>query len=224
MLKNYKPLLLNDLFQLYLQQKYNINSNHVIHSFNVNYFLDEEEAISVDIDFFENIFEEVHLTKQENGEFFLELFDLKNSLVTDFDNCYEKNLMDVSYVRIIGYLEKQEILLNKDLPTGYIHTIELQNVIVESRQPDWYLDHLLKKYLHLRNRQEIPFLILPTPYLKRSSIIEKEIASYFGVYFQVVKAQIAEVNGIEYIEAVQLSELKEKYSSEPVDEFLGLIQ
>lgn len=223
MLINYKPFLLNDLFQLYLQQKFNINSSRVVYSFNVNYFLDQKEADSIDLGYFERIFEEVHLTIQESGEYLLELFDLKDSILQDFDNSYEQKILDASYMRIIDFLHEQELLLNKSADFGCTRTKKLETVTVNDGQPDLYMSQLLEKYLYLKTRQEIPFLRVPTPYLKRNKLVERKITSYFSACFQEIQVQIIEIDGIDYIKTVQLSELKEEYLSYPIDDFLEFI-
>lgn len=224
MLEKCKPLLVNDMFQLYLQQKYNINSEQFVYSFNVNYFLNEEEAKNIDADFFEEFFEEVHVTPQEDGEYLLELFDLKKFLVQEFDDCYEKKLLDPSYLHIIEFLDKQELLINKNSISNFDEIIRLSNRTAADKQPDWYLDLVSEKYLYLKHRYDIPFLIVPTPYIKRNSSVEEALASYFGSYFQEIKVQTIEVNGQDYIKAIHLGELRKAYSISYSESFTNLMQ
>jgi len=97
--KKYKPLLLNDLIELFIQQKYNYDENK---HFCINYFIGKDLVNDVDINYFNGIFEEVHLTKQEDENFSLELFNLKESVLVQFDFYYQNNLLDDAYTHIIA--------------------------------------------------------------------------------------------------------------------------
>lgn len=225
MLKNYKPFLLNDMFQLYLQQKYNLNSDQFVYSFNQNYFLNEKEAMNISFDYFESIFEEVHLTKQEDGEYLLELFDLKESVLREFDYSYEKKLLDESFVSIIDFVDQQEVLLNKGLLSGYTKVRKINALEGIHYESDLYLTQVMKKYSFLKGRQGTSTLILSTPYLKWTKGVEEKIVFYFSRYFHEIRFHYNKFEEINFIVAVELGELKEEYTlSTTIDDLLSLIQ
>ncbi|MBO0991651.1 hypothetical protein [Bacillus sp. SD088] len=166
MVKDYKPLLLNDMFQLYLQQRYNINRSDYVYHFNISYLMNEKEAAQFDFGYFEQLFEEVHLTKQENGEFFLELFNLKKTILQEFDYNYENKLLDDSYIHIINYLEQQEILITKKPKSGYLQSKKISTTKRIPIKSSLFLNQLIRKYSFLNNRYGKAFIIIPTPFIK----------------------------------------------------------
>ncbi|MFS0646409.1 hypothetical protein AB1L08_15975 [Siminovitchia sp. 179-K 8D1 HS] len=224
MLWSYKPLLLNDMFQLYLQQKYNINSNDTVYSFNINYHLNEKEASQFNYEFFENIFNEVHLTEQEKGEYSLELFDLKDSIIKKFDLCYKKKYLDESYVHIIKFLEQQEILVVKSSHSGYIQSKKIKTVDHVQNKPDLFLTQLIKKFSFLKYRYDQTYIIIPTPFIKCTKSVEEKISFYFGYHFQEISLNLAKINGENYIVEIELNELKEGEIAKSIENLLLLIQ
>lgn len=224
MLKNYKPFLLNDMFQLYLQQKYNLNSDQFVYSFNQNYFLNKKEAMNISFDYFESIFEEVHLTEQEDGDYLLELFDLKESVLQEFDQSYEKKVLDKSFADIIGFIDRQEVLLNKDFPSGYTQVKKVKALEGFHQHSGLYLTQLMKKYSFLKNRQGTSSLILSTPYLKWTKRVEEKIVFYFSRYFQEISFHSIQFEEDDFIVAVELGELKEEFVQSAVDDLVSLIQ
>lgn len=173
------------MFQLYLQQKWNVNRNNVIFNFNIAYFINDKEAAQLNIDYFESLFEEVHLTNQMDGDYFWELFDLKPSIVQEFDFWHEKGFLNQSYSAIIEFFKQQEVLIDKSLYTNHYEQIRrIKFVEGVPQTPDLYITQLLTKYNFLKGRHGIPSTLIPTPHFKWTATVEDKIASYFGCYFQ----------------------------------------
>lgn len=224
MLENYKPFLLNDMFQLYLQQKYNLNSHQFVYSFNQNYFLNEKEAMNISFDYFESIFEEVHLTKQEDGDYLLELFDLKESVLKKFEHSYKMKSLDKSFADIIDFIDRQEVLLNKNVPFGYTKVRKPKTLQGIHHDSDLYLTQLMKKYSFLKSRQGTSSLLLFTPYLKWTEEVEEKIIIYFTRYFKEIRFRYIQYDEIDLIVAIELGELKGEFIPPAGDDLLSLIQ
>lgn len=221
MLNKYKALLLNDLLELYLQQKYNSNeNNHVC----LNYFIDKDLADDVDINYFHEIFEEVYLTKQEDEKFSLELFNLKESVLNKFDFCYENNLLDKEYSHMIDFVRRQEILLKKNLSLDFAQEKKLIFESNSMKCPDSYIKQLIIKYSLLNNKYGTPAISVFTPLIKWTKRIENHIISYFGCYFRDIRLYVVEVNKEKYIKVIKLYDLKGELRDGSVENILCLIQ
>lgn len=219
--KKYKPLLLNDLIELFIQQKYNCDENK---HYCINYFIDKDFINDVDINYFNEIFEEVHLTKQEDENFSLELFNLKKSVLDQFDYCYQNNLLDDPYTHIIHFVSYQELLVKRSPTFGLAQEKKLVFESCEMKIPDLYISQLIIKYSLFRNKYGTPAISIFTPFIKWTENIEKHIISYFGSYFQDIRLYVVEVNNEKYITVIKLYELKEALCDSSVENIFYLIQ
>ena len=219
--KKYKPLLLNDLIELFIQQKYNCDENK---HFCINYFIDKDLINDVDINYFNGIFEEVHLTKQEDENFSLELFNLKESVLVQFDFYYQNNLLDDAYTHIIDFVNHQEILVKRSPAFGLAQEKKLVFESGEMKIPDLYISQLIIKYSLLRNKYGTPANSIFTPFIKWTENIEKHIISYLGSYFQDIRLYVVEVNNEKYITVIKLYDLKEALLDASVENIFYLIQ
>lgn len=212
------------MFQLYLQQKCNINRSDYVYHFNISYHMNEKEAAQFDFGYFEQLFEEVHLTKQENREFFLKLFDLKKTILQEFDYSYRNKLLDDSYIHIIDSLEQQEILIIKKPKSGYLQPKKINTTKSVPFKSSLFLNQLIRKHSFLKNRYGKAFIIIPTPFIKWTIEIEEKISLYFGSHFQDISLHIATIDDVHYIVSVDLHDLKEEQIADPAEDLLLLIQ
>ncbi|MDE5053909.1 hypothetical protein NDK25_16880 [Niallia taxi] len=199
-LNDCKPLLLNELFLVYIQQKYPKNASTV---YGVNYFLSETE---INKNYFEEFFEEVHITRQEDNSHLLELFTLTKNVIDEFDYCYNNGLLNEVYSAILDTLQVQEILVNhKGFSFPSVRIKELQQEIPQKVLCNSFLNQLTVKYA-IYNRPSP--LLLFTPYIKWTKDLEMKISAYFGSVFKEIHLHLDTVDNEEYIIIIELSNLR----------------
>lgn len=165
------------MFQFYVLQKYN---SDVEISFGKNYFISYAESKRLIISYFEECFEEAYLTEQEDGSFGLLLFDLKKEIVQEFDYLYQNQLLEKSYLKIIAYLDKQDVL-KRNVFGKWAKKIVLFPKDSKAK-PDLFINQLIRKYSVISN-SDYPFIMVQTPVLRLTEELKMKIADYFGSFF-----------------------------------------
>jgi len=200
-LESCQPFLLNEMFQVYVQQKYN---STVEISFGKNYFISCAESKRLVISYFEELFEDVHLTEQEDGTIGLELFDLKKEIVQEFDYLCQNQLLTKTYLKIISYLEKQDVLRR-----NVFGTLAKKFVIPPKKgnaRQDIFINQLVRKYSIISN-SDYPLIVVQTPLLRLTEELKEKISSYFGSFFCKIFLHVLDIDDKQFIKAIFLSDL-----------------